>query len=83
MTENRYRIDTDCIIDQKTGEILTLRKAVNQLNRQDGIIEAKKEAVQFHVDGYNQVIQTIKEAYESERTQIGKNVLKQLLEAIQ
>ena len=83
MTENRYRIDTSCIIDQKTGEILTLRKAVNRLNRQDVIIKAEREAVQFHVDGYNQVIQTIKEAYESERTQIGRNVLKQLWEAIQ
>ena len=83
MTENRYRIDTDCIIDQKTGEILTLRKAVNRLNRQDVIIKAEREAVQFHVDGYNQVIQTIKEAYETERTQIGKNTLKQLWEAIQ
>ena len=83
MTENRYRIDTDCIIDQKTGEILTLRKVVNRLNRQDVIIKAEREAVQFHVDGYNQVIQTIKEAYETERTQIGRNVLRQLLEAIQ
>lgn len=83
MTENRYRIDTDCIIDQKTGEILTLRKAVNRLNRQDVIIKAEREAVQFHVDGYNQVIQTIKEAYETERTSIGKSVLKQLLEVIQ
>ena len=51
--------------------------------RYDTIIEAKKEAVQFHVDGYNQVIQTIKEAYESERTQIGRNVLKQLLESLE
>ena len=83
MTENRYRIDTDCIIDQKTGEILTLRKAVNRLNRQDEIIEAKKEAVQFHVDGYNQVIQTITEAYKTERTQIGKNTLKQLLQSLE
>ena len=31
----------------------------------------------------NHIKQTIKEAYESERTQIGRNVLRQLLEAIQ
>ena len=83
MTENRYRYDTGSIIDQKNNEVLTVRQAVNQLNRQDGIIEAKKEAVQFHVDGYNQVIQTIQEAYKTERTQIGRNVLKQLLESLE
>lgn len=83
MTENRYRYDTGSIIDQKNNEVLTVRQVVNQLNRQDGIIEAKKEAVQFHVDGYNQVIQTIREAYENERTQIGRNVLKQLLEQLE
>lgn len=83
MTEKRYRYDTGCIIDQKTGEILSERQVVIRLNKQDGIIESKREAVKFHVDGYNHVIQTIKEAYENERTQIGKNVLKQLMEAIQ
>ena len=83
MTENRYRIDTGSIIDQKTGEILTLRKAVNRLNRQDKLIEAKRKEVKFHADGYNQVIQTIQEAYETERTQIGKNCLKQLLESLE
>lgn len=31
----------------------------------------------------NSIKQTIKEAYKTERTQIGRNVLKQLLEAIQ
>lgn len=83
MTKNRYRYDTGQIIDQKNGEILTTRKTVNRLNRQESIIEAKKEAVQFHVEGYNHVIQTIKEAYETERTQIGRNVLKQLLEQLE
>ena len=46
-------------------------------------MESRNETIKFHVDGYNQVIQTIKEAYETERTSIGKSVLKQLLEAIQ
>ena len=83
MTENRYRYDTGSIIDQKQNEVLTVRQAVIRLNKQDGIIKAEREAVQFHVDGYNQVIQTIKEAYETERTQIGKNVLKQLLQSLE
>ena len=85
MTENRYRLDTGCIIDQAPGhgEILSDKQIVNRLNRQDKLIEAKKKAVQFHVDGYNQLIQTIKEAYESERTHIGRNVLRQLMEQIE
>ena len=83
MTERRYRYDTGCIIDQKTGEILTEKQAVTRLNKQDAVIESKREAVKFHVDGYNHVIQTIKEAYETERTDLGRSVLKQLLEAIQ
>jgi len=83
MTGKRYRYDTGSIIDQKTGEILSERQVVIRLNKQDRIIESKREAVKFHVDGYNHVIQTIKEAYETERTALGKSVLKQLLEAIQ
>lgn len=83
MTENRYRYDTGCIIDQKTGDILTEKQAVNRLNKQDVLIETKREQIKFHVDGYNQLKQTIKEAYETERTHIGKSVLKQLIEAIQ
>ena len=34
-------------------------------------------------DENNHIKQTIKEAYQTERTQIGRNVLRQLLEAIQ
>lgn len=83
MTENRYRYDTGSIIDQKTGEILTERKAVNRLNRQDILIEAKRKEVKFHVDGYNQVIQTIKESYKTERTDLGRSVLKQLAESLE
>lgn len=83
MTENRYRYDTGCIIDQKTGDILTEKQAVNRLNKQDVLIETKREQIKFHVDGYNQLKQTIKEAYETERTHLGKSVLKQLMEQIQ
>ena len=83
MTEKRYRYDTGSIIDQKTGEILSERQAVNRLNRQDVLIETKREQIKFHVDGYNQLKQTIEEALANERTSIGQSVLKQLLEAIQ
>lgn len=82
MTENRYRYDTGCIIDQKTGDILTEKQAVNRLNKQDVLIETKREQIKFHVEGYNQLKQTIEEAYETERTHIGRNVLKQLLNNI-
>jgi len=82
MTENRYRYDTGSIIDQETGEILTTKQAVNRLNRQDTLLKQKNKTIKFHADGYNKVIQTIKEAYQNERTQIGRNVLKQLLNNI-
>ena len=78
MTENRYRYDTGTIIDQKNGEILTTRKTVNRLNKQDRIIQAKKEQIKFHVEGYNHIKQTIQEAIKYERTSMGKSVLKQL-----
>ena len=80
---NRYRYDTGCIIDQKTGDILTEKQAVNRLNKQDALIETKKKQIKFHVEGYNQLKQTIEEAYKTERTALGKSVLKQLLETIQ
>ena len=81
--EKRYRYDTGSIIDQKTGDILSERQAVNRLNRQDILIETKKEQIKFHVEGYNQLKQTIEEAYKNERTALGRSVLKQLLETIQ
>ena len=80
---NRYRYDTGSIIDQKTGEILTTRQTVIRLNRQEEIIKAKREVVQSYVEEYNQVKQTIKDAMETERTALGRSVLKQLLESIQ
>ena len=77
------------ILDQNTGDTIPIEDEgvfetiCDLLNRQNIIMESRNETIKFHVDGYNQVIQTIKEAYESERTQIGRNVLRQLLEAIQ
>lgn len=96
MTENRYRIDTDCIIDQKTGEILTLRKAVNRLNKQEQKImelticqKPLFSRRQLHEENQTlrkenkQIKQTIREAYHNERTSIGKSVLKQLLQSLE
>ena len=93
---NRYRYDTGNIIDQKNGEILTTRKAVNRLNKQE---EKIKELTicqkplfsrrQLHEENQTlrkenkRIKQSIRDAMESERTMIGKNTLKQLLEAIE
>ena len=77
MTEKRYYIGNgkNCTIcDSKKGgsdffNMLTQYQAVDLLN------ELNNENTRIK--------QTIKEAYETERTQIGRNVLRQLLEAIQ
>ena len=79
---NRYRYDTGSIIDTKEHKVLTVRQAVNRLNKQDALIETKRDTIQFHVDGYNKIKQTIEEAYKTERTQLGRSVLRQLLNRI-
>ena len=62
---------------------------VSSVNEEDLIYVDKNELEQF-VESYHQLEkenkklkQTIREAYENERTQLGKSVLKQLMEAIQ
>ncbi|MBE6508234.1 MAG: fumarate hydratase [Methanobrevibacter sp.] len=79
----RYRYDTGSIIDTKEHKVLTVRQAVNRLNKQDALIESKRDTIQFHVDGYNKIKQTIEEAYKTERTELGKSVLKQLAENLE
>ena len=77
------------ILDQNTGDTIPIEdEGVFEticylLNRQNIIMESRNETIKFHVDGYNQLKQTIREAYETERTQIGKNVLKQLIEQLE
>ena len=83
MTKKRYRYDTGCIIDQQTGEILSTKQAVNRLNKQNTLLKSKDETIKFHVDGYNNLKQLITSAYLKERTQLGRNVLKQLMENIE
>lgn len=84
MTERYIIDDAGTLIDIQTRNTYDYVSDVCPLlNRYDALLKTKNETIKFHVDGYNNVIDTIKEAYESERTQIGRNVLKQLLESIE
>lgn len=65
----RYRYDTGCIIDHVENEVLSTKKTVNRLNKL--------------TDENERIKQTIREAYDNERTTLGKSVLKQLIERIQ
>ena len=83
MTE-RYIID-DCgtLIDTKTRNTYDyVSEICPLLNRQDTLLKQKEKQIKFHVDGYNQLINTIQEAYETEKTDMGKSILKQLLNNI-
>ena len=77
------------ILDQNTGDTIPIEdEGVFEticylLNRQNIIMESRNETIKFHVDGYNKLKQTIKEAYQTERTQIGRNVLKQIIEQLE
>ena len=95
MTEKRFRVskvfelnnpfpiyDRDCPLTQKEASDL-----LNELADEN---EQLKESVWSWSKSYNRVyedkeriLNTIKHAYYNERTQLGKSVLKQLLEAIQ
>ena len=71
MTEKRFMVDdAGTLIDMETRNMYELAyEVVDLLNELN--------------DENNHIKQTIKEAYQTERTQIGRNVLKQLMEAIQ
>lgn len=84
MTERFIVDDAGTLIDMQTRNTYDYVSDVCPvLNRYEAILKTKNETIKFHVDGYNKVIQTIKEALANERTEIGKNVLKQLLESIE
>ena len=79
MKNDKEPVELDDIVgliktDEPTDSV-QLKKEAQLSICEKRIIELRKENEQLK--------QTIKEAYESERTQIGKNVLKQLMEAIQ
>ena len=84
MTERFIVDDAGTLIDIETRNTYDyVSEICPVLNRYDALLKTKNETIKFHIDGYNNVIDTIKEAYESERTQIGRNVLKQLLNSLE
>lgn len=77
MTAKRYGLTYDNqIFDNLISDPITNERAVELLNNSLKRINA------LHEENKN-LKQTIKEAYQSERTMIGKSVLKQLMETIQ
>jgi len=57
MTENRYRYDTGSIIDQRNGDILSTKQAVNRLNRQDLLVNRARKHHQAVIDALNDEIE--------------------------
>lgn len=53
---NRYRLDTGAVIDQKTGRILSDKKVVNRLNRQDRLLKIAREKHMAVVNALNEEI---------------------------
>jgi hypothetical protein len=84
MTDRYIIDDAGTLIDIETRNTYDYVSEVCPiLNRQDQLLKVKNETIKFHVDGYNKVIQTIKEAYQNERTSLGKSVLKQLIKQME
>jgi hypothetical protein len=84
MTDRYIIDDAGTLIDIETRNTYDyVSEICPVLNRYDAILKTKNETIKFHVDGYNKVIQTIKEAYQNERTSLGKSVLKQLIKQME
>ena len=66
-----FESELDCI------RVVNALNDLEEKSRENGKIASK------FLEENEQIKQTIKEAYQTERTQIGKNVLRQLMEAIQ
>ena len=83
MTERYIVDDAGTLIDIETGDNYDYVSEVCELlNRQYTLLKSKNKQIKFPVDGYNRLIETIRTAYETERTSLGKSILKQLMEAI-
>ena len=94
---NRFRLDTGCIIDQQENKVLSdvqVRNLLNKLNDENEELKQDvtdtnmansilQERVEHYRKENEQLKNNIKEAYNNERTMIGKSVLKQLMETIQ
>ena len=89
---NRFDVIVDCngstdLID-KTNELTTIPLGFNLTELNSEEIGKIREWIDFlnNKENYStkkRILFTIEEAYNNERTAIGKSVLKQLLEAIQ
>ena len=95
MSEKRFKYHLGIICEKENEEYnsLTIKEVCDLLNElNDENIELKVQLDvckkplfskrQLHQEN-QRIKQTIREAYENERTAIGKSVLKQLMEAIQ
>ena len=85
MTEKRFTVHIDWFnYDKDEGEA-TLKDNGQPLLCSESVGDVRwlKELLNELNDENEQIKQTIKEAYKTERTAIGKSVLKQLLERIQ
>ena len=88
MTEKRFTLhkglDTLNIIDNtKFNEHIYINKSSKDMKLLVSVLNAQHERIQELEKENITIKNTIKEAYETERTALGKSVLKQLLEAIQ
>ena len=54
--KDRYRYDTGMIIDQKNGDILTTKQAVNRLNRQEILNRRKTKHIEAVIKQLNKEI---------------------------
>ena len=92
MTKNRFDVIVDCngntdLID-RTNEFITLPLGFNLQELSSDEIGKVREWIDFlnNKENYStkqKILFTIKEAYKTERTQIGKNVLKQLIQSLE
>ena len=95
MTENRFKhmlnrlgMQFICYDDREIllgtfADADGITEIVDLLNEQHKTIQQQKEAIEHLSYDCEYIQNIIKEAYETERTSLGKSVLKQLLEAIQ
>ena len=92
MTKNRFDVIVDCngntdLID-RTNEFITLPLGFDLNSLSSDEIGKVREWIDFlnNKENYStkqKILFTIKEAYKTERTQIGKNVLKQLIQSLE
>ena len=75
MTEKRYRLKHNKIIDTYTNKELTSEEILNRLNYEYKMHHKYKTETEH-------ILNTIDNAIQTERTQIGQNVLKQLAGSI-